>query len=527
VIELDRKWLGTQRCKLAALRAILLRFEMPNVTTVTLVVAACLAMVARQATAQLSTPFPTVVIPPATFSDVAYDPAHDAYLAVGSDAGFTFTQGLFVDAPSHAARTPFTVFPVRVPITAATYSPDLSDGAGGLGAFLVVWPTATGINAEIVAYPGRVVGSPVNIDPGTVFTLSNIGVAYSPVGRVFLVAWGPGEGNMATRWVRVGLNAQPLGPAMSLRPDPRQGSCNQEFPYTCNDVHVVWNPATNQFAVLHLDGPSFADNLALFRIAANGAVLGQTTLVSGTFTSAIDVNTTTGNYVAAWSGTGACCSPALMGRAEVAADGTVLSTGTIAGISSSDFRSAMSFSPVSHTFLLVGHSATLGDDLTVTELDGQGLALTPPVVLSSFGQFPSIAARRTAPDWMIATAFAGTFVRTSSLGCATPDPFAFFGGGTCFNGGWYLPTTPVPPAPPTPPPPPPPPGTCITPDPFVAFGGGTCFNGGWYPPAAGPRPPAPPSLPPPPPAPGGCLTPDPFVAFGGGVCFNGGWYFRS
>ena len=53
-------------------------------------------------------------------------------------------------------------------------------------------------------------------------------------------------------------------------------------------------------------------------------------------------------------------------------------------------------------------------------------------------------------------------------------------------------------------------GTCATPNPFG--GGGICFQGGWYPPST-------PTL---------CSgLPDPFVAFGGGVCINGGWHMRT
>jgi hypothetical protein len=122
-------------------------------------------------------------------------------------------------------------------------------------------------------------------------------------------------------------------------------------------------------------------------------------------------------------------------------------------------------------------------------------------------------------------------------GCVGPDPFAPMGGGVCYNGGWLppgmvVPNNPVtpPPAPPaTPPATPAPPasagGTCATPNPFAGLGGGTCYNGGWLPPGM----PVPgggvpvPALPAPPATPGVCITPDPFVAIGGGRCVKGGW----
>jgi hypothetical protein len=75
------------------------------------------------------------------------------------------------------------------------------------------------------------------------------------------------------------------------------------------------------------------------------------------------------------------------------------------------------------------------------------------------------------------------------VSCATPDPFASLGGGTCYNGGWLPPGFPVPgttQAPASVSPPPAPPASsatgCATPDPFAGMGGGTCYNGGWLPP---------------------------------------------
>jgi len=131
---------------------------------------------------------------------------------------------------------------------------------------------------------------------------------------------------------------------------------------------------------------------------------------------------------------------------------------------------------------------------------------------------------------------------TTSAGCVTPDPFAAMGGGTCYNGGWLPPGMAIPTA--TAPSATAPPAAaptalraststitssagCATPDPFAAMGGGTCYNGGWLPP--GMTPPAA-QAPPPAPAPqptsaAGCLTPNPFIGIPGliGACYNGGW----
>src|SRR5262245_11422947 len=124
---------------------------MRHVAVATLLVIALAT--AAPARAQLSAPFPSIAM---SGADVAYDSSHDAYLVVGT--GTHATQAIFVSAASHAPSAAFPILPTDPmgPIAAA-YSADLSDGAGGLGAFLVLWDSGTGINAEIVAYPGRVV----------------------------------------------------------------------------------------------------------------------------------------------------------------------------------------------------------------------------------------------------------------------------------------------------------------------------------------------------------------------------------
>jgi hypothetical protein len=134
-----------------------------------------------------------------------------------------------------------------------------------------------------------------------------------------------------------------------------------------------------------------------------------------------------------------------------------------------------------------------------------------------------------------------------SGGCATSDPFAAMGGGTCWNGGWLPPgmtppaaaAPPLLPSSPAPMPPDMPSGppqavshTCATPDPFGSMGGGTCWNGGWLPPgmvppSGGASPLPAPQQPTQPSAPGVCITPDPFTAMGGGRCVNGGWIPRT
>jgi hypothetical protein len=141
----------------------------------------------------------------------------------------------------------------------------------------------------------------------------------------------------------------------------------------------------------------------------------------------------------------------------------------------------------------------------------------------------------------------------SGSSCATPDPFASMGGGTCCGGGWLPPglackapassTTPTAPTTTTPPATTTPvvsPSVCSTPDPFAALGGGICCNGGWImrgmacsAPSATTGPTTSPTTPPTStyvptvPTTSTCSTADPFAALGGGVCCNGGWIMKG
>jgi hypothetical protein len=496
------------------------------VATLVLGAAWLLTLADGPASAQLNTPGSVPITSVGgMFKGAAYDPAHGAYLVVGTNSG------VFIDATFHAPLSPFAI-PSRNSV-AALYGPDLSDGTGGIGAFLVVYLTGDlNLKAQIVAYPGRLVGPPhtLAVLPDDIGPLSG---AYSPVDRVFLVAWRHlDQTNTATRFVRVDLNGLPVGSVTPVSDDPNPSStiCGFEFTLQCVDTQTVWNPASNQFAVYYNGNVGGGVNTFLARIKTSGVILGRTTVFPFQSVGAMDVNPDTGHYVVV--------AHQLVGSdqyVEIDAGGSAISGGTfLSTILTLQWQNALSYSPVSHTFLLVGHVNTGGGEPgeslrpQVMELDGHGAAIGGPANISTAnGIWPAVVARPDAPEWQIEFAgFGGQFLTTSTVLCVTPDPFAAFGGGTCFSGGWYPPSTPAP-SPPPPPPPPPAPGGCLTPDPFVAFGGGSCFNGGWYPPSAGAAPPPPPAPPSPPPGPGGCLTPDPFVAFGGGVCFNGGWYFRS
>jgi hypothetical protein len=490
------------------------------------IVSLLLVAFAATAAGQLNPYAPLVTALSWTSQDVAYDPAHDAYLYVSQfpPSASPAMGGLFINGTTHVASAPFVIGAITSTALSfrAVYSPDVSDGVGGLGAFVVMWSEGGccvngTLQAQIVAYPGRLVGPRTGIVSPAV-QVRNLSGSYSSTSRVFLFAWGD-SGTKTPKFERLDLSAQPFGIVTPLSV-PRADACDVNAISNCVPVVSAWNSVTDEFGIAFLDGPQA--QLTFARVAPSGAILGRTVLSVGSVAAALAVNPITGSYIVAWDAGSGPSSPS-MARAELDSTGIVLNTGTISGISSSAWP-ALEFSPFSQTFLL----ATTG---WLVELDGHGRALADPVRTFD-NSVRGIAAKLTAAEWIVGWNSFGKIVTTNTgeTPCATPDPFFFFGGGSCINGGWYPPvagTTRPPFPPPMPPSPPPPtPGSCVTPDPFTAFGGGTCFNGGWYPPGAGgPAPPTPPA--PPPPVPGGCATPDPFVAFGGGVCFNGGWYFRS
>ncbi len=475
-----------------------------------------LAGACAPAFAQLSPPSLIQVPVP---GDVAYDPAHDAYFCVsGKD-------GVFVDAVTRTPGPRFLIHatPNNVLGIQAVYSPDISDGAGGLGAFVVMWSEtlplsgAGPLQVQIVAYPGRLVG-PLRTLESSAREVWSISGAYSPTTRNLLFAWGEMlDTSDDARMVRLDLGAAPVAPIVSLLTGVRHG-CFELF-YTCNDVTAAWNPVANEFGVLYRDAPTHL--LTVARVSTNGTVLERTPVISQNVESSMDVNTATGSYVVVWGAANEVdIEHPSMSVAELSAAGDVLRTGTLSGLAPNTELTAISYSPVSHTFLVIA----LG---VPAELDYRGVQLDTSELSSYYGGFPRIAARTNAPEWGVNPATFLSIFTTRSRSCATPDPFVALGGGVCAGDGWYPPGAGTPPSPPAPPPPPGP-IACLTPDPFTAFGGGTCVNGGWFPPGAGaPPPPAPPTPPVPPTPPIGCVTPDPFVAFGGGVCFNGGWYFRS
>jgi hypothetical protein len=462
--------------------------------------------------------------------DVGYDPAHDVYLIAFRTArrGINLVPTTMAAFYDRAGKHLHSFDIINDSLTnigdgediRVAYSPDVSNGLGGFGGFLVIRVYSGGVWAHLVFYPG-VAGPRI-----PVFTEANAdkaAVAYSPVDRQFLVAWG-GRPGAPPQFVRVDLNGQRIGSPTLLR---SERECDSPYPYACDEVDVAWNPTTNEFGVLYND-----NGKVLARVRGDGTIAGRSVLGVGSRLGALAVNTNLGNYLAIGN-TLTCCRPAgveLNGNGQILAKGEITSALDTAG-ASIDCLMSLSYSPVSGTFVLVGRQAGANDFATglVIELNQHGAALASALPLGPYWIVPRVVNPGGAAEWLLmnnqgsvlpvgtATPYGGSDVNLA--GCIGLDPFVTLGSGTCVNGGWLPPGM----VSATPPPPPPTSIRCLSPDPFTALGEGVCVNGGWVPPGhplAGPAGPAPPG---PPPSPSSCATPDPFVSIAGGVCINGGW----
>ena len=179
----------------------------PAVIIVSLVL---LGPLARSAAGQIAT-LPGAspeVIPGAYFgggvargANTAYDPINDVRLVVSS---YGPTYGVFINGAGVPVTTPFLIsnddngwghFP------GIAFSPDLADGNGGFGAFLVTWNgtiTAAGttnhVHARVVSYTAatHLVGSTFIVSDGeSVFwEVGHVpSIAYSPTSRTFMIVW--------------------------------------------------------------------------------------------------------------------------------------------------------------------------------------------------------------------------------------------------------------------------------------------------------------------------------------------------
>ncbi|HYT74859.1 MAG TPA: hypothetical protein VEL79_08945, partial [Vicinamibacterales bacterium] len=435
----------------------------------------------------------------------------------------------------------------------ARYSPDVSNGIGGSGGFLVVWDNgiAVGFNSvrgRTVSYAAgaahvvsglqtisNVIGS-VADSPDSVFMENRPTIAYSRSSGRFLVAWTTEKFGIQGRLLDA--NGTPLFAVVSYESG------------VSRDPALTWNPATNEFGMANSSFNGTAS--AQFRRIrpSDGVAFGRNTFgfsATGTFATGIDVNSLN-QYVMTWG-----VSPGTY-SSMFDMNGTQLTSPTfVASTLGGDLSMGLAYNPVSNSFLVVS-SSWVSYDVGAVELGSNGAAKTSTTIVTSGASiakpsfYPLVTSRTSTNQWnvihsrgfldarnqIVTTGGAGggsttTTTTTTTTGCSTPDPFASIGGGTCVNGGWVPSGSTSTSSGSTAPPPTTTTTTsstgCTTPDPFTSIGGGTCVNGGWVPghitTSSGST--------------GGtttttttttstgCTGTDPFAAIGGGHCVNGGW----
>lgn len=237
-------------------------------------------------------------------------------------------------------------------IAEVTYSPHLSNSAGGFGGFLVIWniQVVRGLFGQIVSFPVGKVGPLLTIRPPGEYEL-HAGIAYSPVDRVFLIAVGVVNDffNGPTRILRLNQNAQPID-EMPLSSALSRSCANFEFSLSCNTVDVVWNSISNEFGVLY----SQDLNATLARVSGSGMVLSRTPLGIPSQWGAFALNSATGTYLAV----GGYELAHTTDGAEVSPEGALIGRGVVTTdfVTDAAFGHLMrlSYSIASGTFLLTG-----------------------------------------------------------------------------------------------------------------------------------------------------------------------------
>jgi hypothetical protein len=500
----------------------------------------------------------------------AWDPVNQVYLVVGGRAAGTPLPlyGVFVAANGSPVTAPFQINTpgLHADFPRVVYSPDVSNGAGGFGGFLVTWNGGLipiSVHARVVAYPNRLVTGEMTI-PGDSNIETGPAVAYSPASIRFLVVWKAGSAHA--------VYGAFLGTAGQLLAGPFLIS---EQATGARDPNLAWNPYSNEFGVVYTGwGPSGATT-TFARVTPSGAVWRNTfNFAAATYTTDIALNSATGRYIAVWSQIGS----GTMG-AEITPGGDVIARGLVSSATGTYDGLGLSYNSNSGTFLLVGQGPSA--DIWGAELNSRGARTSADAPITSAGGptgsfYPRAAARANAPHWNVTFSHNFTATRNqviatfssgggpagslgsvpggggSTGGCPGTAPFpgavcvnggwvpgaggggtsgcpgtAPFPGAVCVNGGWVPGaggggTTGCPGTAPFPG------AVCVNGGWVPGAGGGgstggclgtapfpgaVCVNGGWVPGSGGST--------------GGCTTPDPFTAIGGGTCVNGGWIPRG
>jgi PKD repeat protein len=364
---------------------------------------------------------------------VGHDPVNGVYLLV---MGAGSIWGRFVDTAGQPLSETFVIHAqvdgptgsyATLPVV--SYSPDVTNGAGGLGGFLVAWNDGESkipnvIRGRLVAYaaPGRIASAEATlgdaVDGGSFFEMWPA-VAYSKTSHRFLVAWTTLAWGIRGRMVDVALN-----PITDVAPLENAGGTM--------GPSTVWNPATDQFGLFYDQfGPSSAW-VAFRRVFADGTVSPRTSfgVTAGTFETGIDI-TAANNYVLVWG-----LAPGAKSAVFDQSGNPVLdSTG---GVATTYLSSRLghnqsldiAYNSLSDTLLAV--SSDLGGTLEVGSVEvtagGAPMSFLLATDSSTTGSYyPKVTARPDAKQWNISYARnqdQGTdqIIATASGGVAPPPP---------------------------------------------------------------------------------------------------------
>jgi hypothetical protein len=447
--------------------------------------------------------------------DAAYHPDHDIFLVVGGQGSI---QGVFVNANGAAVTAPFTINTGYGSVPRVAFSRQANGGQGG---FLVAWASEEGpsvvVRGRMVAYPGGPLGgeSLLSGPYKSSGTYGALDLAYSATSQRFLVAWR----DYFVYAAAVDNNANPIGVPVAI---------STTFG---REPGVVWNPTNDEFGVsFSVEGESTVASAFARVPASNLAGFSRTTFnvqpKPAVMTTATDIafNPNTGRYIMGWfqlGGEGGVSSRI----AEIAADGTVVSSGIASYRIGTVDGFSLAFSPVSQTALVAGVEIAT-DTVLGAELNGNGYRFGPEQTLNG-ANWPANATRvaesTSSARWLV-TFSGGTppnrrfqFFATQAVTTGTTNggPAGSYSGGggspggggscpgsapfpgaVCVNGNWI-------------------PGDTTTPTPTTGgcpgtapFPGAVCVNGNWIPGDTTT------------PTTGGCPGTAPFP---GAVCVNGNW----
>ena len=385
------------------------------------------------------TPIPTML-----GTDVAYDPINQVYLVV---VAYGKTYGQFINENGSANGQPFRIGnsdggcpPGFANYPRVTYSSDVNNGNGG---FLITWhqeancsPSSSRINSILAAYPGGVISTQRTLSGTGTRTTQGAAIAYSKTSQRFLVVWSTVSGTIDG--VGVGTDGAPISSVATIVSAPNGNGTSAQHP------SLTWNSQTNEFG---LGFAGYDPPFVGFRRvnAATGAV--STTPVfgfsgSGTFSTAVDFNPTTGNFVMGWT-IGAGNSRA----AEISPTGTVLATGLLSSRLGSPNAFSMQINPASGTALAISEDCC--GEVAALEMNGNGspntvaAAVTSGAASNGGSFFPRLTTHSSSKQWAVSYSqnlnrLANQIVATTSSnggGSGTFDSPPPTGGGGGGGGG--------------------------------------------------------------------------------------------